>query len=78
MDAGGRVTQEQLPRDANENGPLAKLKLIKQFMNYIERMYNERGPAGQTVFRAAFLGTFLAVAKSTSPAGANTGNAYKN
>ena len=38
--------------------------------------YNAREPVGQTVFRAAFLGTFLAVAKSTSPAGATTGNAW--
>ena len=36
-------------------------------------IYNAREPAGQTVFRAAFLGTFWAVAKSASPAGATTG-----
>ena len=38
--------------------------------------YNAREPARANSVRAAFLGTFSAVEKSASPAGATTGNAY--
>ena len=39
MDAGGRVTQEQLPRDANQNDPTTKLN--PKTWNLLVTEYNQ-------------------------------------
>ncbi|MCK5337140.1 MAG: hypothetical protein KAQ67_13310, partial [Gammaproteobacteria bacterium] len=53
--------------------PVSEVKLIQKFKMEIELHVQCTGTRRANSVRAAFLGTFWAVAKSASPAGANTG-----